>query len=220
LNYQLCLTHRQVTINQIQQRLSEPLPGPAGQFEMAPQRLPGQPNRWAAPADCREAGVLLLFYPQRANGNWSEELHLVLTRRPEYPGVHSGQMSFPGGRREAGESLRATALRETLEEVGVLPETLQVIGALSPLYTPPSNFCIHPFIAYSPVQPQFQPDEKEVAELVEVPLSLLFDPAIRKEEVWEFKDYGPRRVPFFDIYGHKVWGATAMILNEFLVLWR
>jgi 8-oxo-dGTP pyrophosphatase MutT (NUDIX family) len=147
-------------------------------------------------------------------------LHLVLTRRPEYPGAHSGQISLPGGRREAGESLQTTALREANEEIGLIPTSVEVIGELSPLYTPPSNFCIYPFIAFSATRPTFQPDAKEVAELIELPLTLLFSPTIYKEEIWYFPDYGERRVPFFDIFGHQVWGATAMILNEFLTLLR
>jgi 8-oxo-dGTP pyrophosphatase MutT (NUDIX family) len=143
---------------------------------------------------------------------------LVLIRRPEYPGVHGGQISLPGGRREVGEPLPATALREAREEIGLDPETVEIIGQLSPLYTPPSNFYIFPFVAFSPNQPLFQPNANEVAEIIETPLRLLQNPAHRKEESWYFQNYGERRVPFFDVYGHQVWGATAMILSEFLTL--
>ena len=73
-------------------------------------------------------------------------------------------------------------------------------------------------MAFSPIRPIFQPDPREVAELIEVPLGFLSDPSIRKEETWHFENYGNRQVPFFDVYGHKVWGATAMILSEFLTL--
>lgn len=210
---------RIVTIEQIKQALTNPLPGLMGQMKMAPQPPDGGPNRWDTPANCREAGVLLLFYPRSSGEHrYPAELHLALTRRTEYPGVHSGQISLPGGRREAGEPLPETALRETHEEIGVLPESLELLGHLSPLYTPPSNFCIYPFIAYSPTYPAFQISAKEVAELVETPFRLLLNPAIRKEELWHFQQYGPRRVPFFDVFGHRVWGATAMILSELLTL--
>jgi len=205
------------TVEDIQEALTNPLPGLAGQIKMAPAPVGSQLNRWAIPDNCREAGVLLLFYPYNDNGHCSE-LYLTLTRRREYPGVHSGQISLPGGRREKNESLQATALRETTEEIGVLSEKLEVMGQLSTLYTPPSNFCIYPFVAFSPTRPTFQPDPREVAELIEVPLDLLIDPAIRKKETWHFENYGERQVPFFDVYGHKVWGATAMILSEFLML--
>jgi 8-oxo-dGTP pyrophosphatase MutT (NUDIX family) len=161
--------------------------------------------------------VLILLYPHTTNDRASE-LHLALIRRPEYPGVHSGQIALPGGRREGQESLRATALRETMEEIGVSPETVHVIGQLSPLYTPPSNFCIFPFVASTTSRPTFHLDPYEVAELVETPLSLFFNPTVYKEEDWIFSQDGRRRVPFFDVFGHKVWGATAMMLSEFITL--
>jgi 8-oxo-dGTP pyrophosphatase MutT (NUDIX family) len=205
------------TIEDVQYALTYPLPGVAGQKRMAPQPRAGDVDRWTKSDYCREAGVLLLLYPHTINSR-GLELNLVLTRRTEYPGVHSGQISFPGGRREGQESLQATALRETMEEVGVLPDSLEIIGRLSPLYTPPSNFCIYPFVAFSATRPGFQLDPQEVAELLETPLSHLLNPAAFKEEIWHFQEYGERRIPFFDVFGHKVWGATAMILSEFLTL--
>ncbi|MBN1217978.1 MAG: CoA pyrophosphatase [Anaerolineae bacterium] len=204
------------TIQEIQQALAGPLPGMAGQIKMAPQPLDGQVNRGVVPDDHRQAGVLLLLYPHTSAAQ--PELHLVLMRRNEYPGVHSGQISFPGGQREGDEALQKTALRETREEMGIMPETVEVIGQLSPLYTPTSNFYIFPFVAFSPNRPRFRPDPKEVAELIEAPLKLLLNPATRQEEIWHLRRIGQRRVPFYRVYGHYVWGATAMILGEFLTL--
>lgn len=206
-----------VTIEDVRQALSAPLPGVEGQKKMAPQPRSGEIERWARPADCREAGVLLLLYPYATNGR-AAELYLALTRRTEYPGVHSGQISLPGGRREGQETRQATALREAMEEVGVVPNRLEMIGRLSPLYTPPSNFCIYPYVAFSATRPNFRLESKEVAALLEPPLRLLLDPATRREELWHFEKYGLRRVPFFEVDGHKVWGATAMILSEFVTL--
>jgi 8-oxo-dGTP pyrophosphatase MutT (NUDIX family) len=206
------------TIENVRQALSGPLPGVAGQIKMAPEPPAGQINRWDKVDGYREAGVLLLLYPYATNNGTLPELHLVLTRRTEYPGVHSGQISFPGGRREQEESLQRTALRETMEEVGVVPEELEIIGQLSSLYTSASNFCIYPFVAFSATRPIFRLDPKEVAKLIEVPLSFLLNPANRKEEVWHFQDSGQRRIPFFDVFGYQVWGATAMILSEFLTV--
>ncbi len=205
------------TIETIKQVLAGPLPGKRGQIKMAPNPTNTNFNRWDKPEHCREAGVLILLYPHTANAD-TPELHIALTRRTEYPGAHSGQISFPGGRREPGESLQKTALRETAEEVGVLPEKLQVIGQLSSMYTPPSNFCIYPFVAFSATRPTFQLNSREVAELIEAPLGLLANPTIRKKETWHFENFGEREIPFFEIFGHKVWGATAMILSEFLTL--
>jgi 8-oxo-dGTP pyrophosphatase MutT (NUDIX family) len=200
-----------VTLEAIQQALAGPLPGQAGQQKMAPAPLPGDIDRWGPLAGCREAGVLVLLYPQQA------ELYLILTRRVDYPGVHGGQISLPGGRREGTESLSATALREAQEEIGLCPNSVELMGSLSVLYTPVSNFCIYPFVAFSPVRPNFRPNPAEVAALIETPLSLLLNPTTRREEMWYFEQ-GRRRVPFFDILGHKVWGATAMILSEFLMV--
>ena len=207
------------TIEDIRQALTGPLPGVAGQKKMAPTPPTHKINRWNKPDDCREAGVALLLYPHATCSNTSE-LHLALIRRPQYPGVHSGQISFPGGRRENGETLKTTALRETAEEIGILPKTLEIVGELSPLYTPPSNFCIYPFVTFSTIRPTFQLDTREVAELIEAPLSLFFNPLICRKESWYFESYGERQIPFFDVFGHKVWGATAMMLSEFLALLR
>jgi 8-oxo-dGTP pyrophosphatase MutT (NUDIX family) len=119
---------RSPSIDDIQQALDQPLPGVAAQIKMAPEAVDGQPDRWQKAAIYRDAGVLLLLYPHQVN--FRSELHLALIRRTEYPGVHSGQISLPGGRREEGEALQTTALRETWEEVGVLSETLQVTRLL------------------------------------------------------------------------------------------
>lgn len=212
------------TLEHIRQALAGPLPGLAGQIKMAPEPGQGQPHRWERPVDCREASVLVLLYPHTSRFHNSHspsaemELHLILTRRPEYPGVHGGQISLPGGRREGTESLTTTALRETQEEIGLAPEHVEILGQLTPLYTPPSNFYIYPFVGFTASRPVFKPDTKEVAELIEAPLNLLQNPAIRKEEIWHFQNYGERHIPFFDILGHPVWGATAMILSEFVTL--
>jgi 8-oxo-dGTP pyrophosphatase MutT (NUDIX family) len=191
---------------------------------MAPLPLDPAVDRWQSPDDCLEAGVLLLLYPNKGDSTntsgriSTSNLYLALIRRTEYPGVHSGQISFPGGRREGQESLQVTALRETQEEIGVRPHSLRVVGQLSPLYVPASNFCIYPFVAFSPVRPAFRLDSREVAELIETPLSHLLDPATCKEISRHFQNYGQRRIPYYDIFGHQVWGATAMMLSEFLAL--
>jgi 8-oxo-dGTP pyrophosphatase MutT (NUDIX family) len=180
---------------------------------MAPQPRPGWDPNFALPPDCREGGVLVLLYPR------GDHLHFVLTRRTETVRSHKGQISLPGGKREEGESLVQTALRETCEELGVPPDGTEVIGRLSTLYTPPSNYCIHAFVAHRSMAPTFHPDPVEVAEVLEVPLTTLLDPAIQKVELWSDPRFeSPRRVPFFDVNGQVVWGATAMILSELVTL--
>jgi 8-oxo-dGTP pyrophosphatase MutT (NUDIX family) len=201
------------TLDDVRRALSRPLPGLDAQIKMAPQPRPGWNPNFAMPPDCREGGVLILLYPRAG------QLHFVLTRRTETLRSHKGQIALPGGTREDGEALVQTALRETREELGVPPEGTEVIGRLSALYTPPSNYCIHPFVAYRPNAPTFRRDPVEVAEVLEVSLALLLNPSTQKVEFWSDPRFeSPRRVPFFDIRGQVVWGATAMILSEFVTL--
>jgi 8-oxo-dGTP pyrophosphatase MutT (NUDIX family) len=127
---------------------------------------------------------------------------------------HKGQISLPGGAREGDEPLEWTALRETYEELGVDPQSVEVLGVLTPLYIFPSDYCIIPYVAARPDRPTFVPDPVEVAEVLEVLLLTLLDPTIRREEEWVL--HGTiTRVPFYQIGEHKVWGATAMVLSEF-----
>lgn len=157
----------------------------------------------------RKGAVLLLLYPKH------EQLHFVLTRRPDTFSNHAGQISLPGGRQEANETFAMAALRETHEEIGVDPAGVQLLGPLTPLYIPPSDFEVHPFVGWHPTQPGFVPAGHEVAELIETPLQFLFNPATRQREMWELRGV-TTEIPFFQIYDHKVWGATAIILGEFV----
>ena len=141
----------------------------------------------------------------------------VLTRRREDMNSHAGQVSFPGGRREDGEPFVQTALRETEEEVGVPPSSLTVLGQLTPIYILPSDYEVHPFVAWceNGQRPSFQPSDAEVAELLEVPLTYLLDPANRHEEPWNIRGFA-MTVPFYEVAGHKVWVVTDMMLSELL----
>ncbi|MCS7282029.1 MAG: CoA pyrophosphatase [Anaerolineae bacterium] len=190
--------------------MQRPRPGLAAQVTMAPSSRPFHPPESSPPP--RQAGVLLLLYPLRG------ELHLVLTVRPSNLNYHAGQVSLPGGGWEEGDrSLKETALREAQEELGIPLQNAEVLGPLTPLYVPPSHNLVHPFVAYLPYHPVFQPDPAEVAELLEVPLSTLMDPRIRQIERWE-RDGMEVVVPYYAVGPYKVWGATAIILAEFLFL--
>jgi 8-oxo-dGTP pyrophosphatase MutT (NUDIX family) len=197
------------TIADVRAAMRRPLPGPSAQITMAPQP---RPLRAPPGAEPRQAGVLLVLYPVQ------DALHLVLTVRNPELYYHSGQISLPGGGWEEGDgSLRATAVREAEEETGVAADELEILGPLTPLYITPSNNVIHPFVGYARRRPTFDPDPAEVAELLEVPLALLLDPATRREEDWIWRG-AELHVPFYAVGEHKVWGATAIVLAEFLAL--
>lgn len=161
------------------------------------------------PGSPRSGAVLLLLYCKQ------EEGHILLTRRTDKLQAHAGQISFPGGRREGQESLLDTALRETHEEVGIDPAGIQPLGSLQTIYIPPTDFIVHPFVGWHEQPLQLRPNPHEVAEVLEVPLSLLLNPTTYQREVWELRGLMVD-VPFFRIGAHKVWGATAIILSEFL----
>ncbi len=194
---------------EVRAAMRRPLPGMAAQVTMAPRPRPFHPPEGSTP---RQAGVLLLLYPVGGH------LHLVFTVRPAHLDYHAGQVSFPGGGWEEGDaSLMETALRETREELGISAGEIEVLGPLTPLYIPPSHNMVHPFVALAPRRPAFQPDPLEVAELLEVPLATFRDPAIRGEDRMEQAGLEVV-IPYYAVHGYKIWGATAIILAEFLAL--
>lgn len=165
--------------------------------------------------DAREAATLILLYPYQG----ADDSALVLTKRQ--PGLrdHSGQISLPGGSRDGEETAEETALREGWEEVGVPVGDPQVLGRLSPIHIPPSGFSVFPVVAAVDYVPPFEIQEAEVAELIEVPLSLLMDPETRQRSLRQTAA-GAFEAPFFAVGSHEVWGATAMMLAEFVEVLR
>ena len=157
------------------------------------------------------SSVLILLYP----GEGDRIPTFVVTLRPTYDGVHSGQISLPGGRYEKhDENLMQTALRETDEEIGVDQRKVSVIGKLTELYIPPSNYIVHPFIGFTGSRPVFRPQPEEVEQIIEIPVHELADDKNRMEK--EFDVRGIHfKAPSFVIGGNIIWGATAMILSEF-----
>jgi 8-oxo-dGTP pyrophosphatase MutT (NUDIX family) len=163
--------------------------------------------------DCREAGVLITLLPHDGVPA------VVLTVRRDHLPDHAGQISFPGGQREGEETLRDTALREAHEEIGLSPASVEVRGALTPLYIPPSNFCVHPFVGTVERTASLRPTDDEVRRVLRVPLTHLLAPSTRQVETRRLAGTDVE-VPYYDASGHTVWGATAMMLAEFLAVVR
>jgi 8-oxo-dGTP pyrophosphatase MutT (NUDIX family) len=192
---------------------SRPLPGLAAQLEMAPTPRPGTQTYLDTRDIAVRAAVLILLYPK------NDRPHIVFIRRPDTALHHRSQIAFPGGQIEAGEDAVRAALREAEEEVGAAPSRVRVLGELTPLYIPPSNFCIYPVLGAADGPMTFVPFPAEVAEILEVPLAHLLDPTVVRRETWPL-ERGPVLVPFYAFRGHSIWGATAMVLAEFLAAWR
>ncbi len=158
----------------------------------------------------RQSAVMALLYPKNS------QVHTVLMLRNTYHGVHSGQVSLPGGKMEPeDQDLWATALREANEELGIHPNEVKKILPMTQVYIPPSNFFVTPFLAVSASRPQFTPDPTEVNRIIETPLEAFLDITLQKEKYLELGRNRMRsKVKYFDISGEVVWGATAMMLSE------
>ena len=201
-------------LHRLRSRLAQPLPGLTAQLRLAPNPRTGwDPLKF--PEGARAAAALLLVYPH------DQELHLALTVRGSGLRNHTGQVSLPGGRVDEGESFEAAALREAQEEIGVEPRIVELLGRLTPLHIPVSGYILNPVIGFTAMRPAFQRAEWEVARIIETPVSVLADPRVVKRETRTRTVNGQSidvDVPFYDIDGEKVWGATAMVLSEFSAL--
>lgn len=197
-------------IGKLQTRLKHPLPGIDAHNRMIPKSVKDRVsfNHKGQP---RKGAVLILLY-EDAGRIW-----FPLIQRPLYEGVHSGQIALPGGRYEDSDSdLIETALRETHEEIGVPASEITVIGHLSEFMVSASNHLVLPVIGYAGSKPTFQKDDYEVDEVIEVPLEELLDEnRIKEKEI--ITAHGFRlHSPYYDVQGKVVWGATAMMLSEFV----
>ncbi len=193
-------------IENLKKQLSEKLPGRESQYSMAPNSR----NIFPAGSPNQKAGVLLLLYPNNAG------IFTVFIKRSEYEGAHSGQISLPGGKFEPGDKdLEYTALRETEEEIGIQLKDIEIIGQLTPLEIPVSNFEVFPYVGYTAKMPDFIPDPSEVEYLINVNLTTLLNPAVIKWKIMNIREF-TIEVPYFNINENHIWGATAMMLAEFI----
>lgn len=195
-------------IQRLKGRLTRDLPGEEAQFRMAPRARQRMQEVLSGNTRPQQGAVLLYLFPQHSD--W----RIVLMKRPDYDGAHGGQVSIPGGRLEPGENHTQAALREFEEETGVCVSNSQLLGKLSELFIPPSRFLVKPFVAYAQERPQFDPDPVEVEQIIELTVSALMSEETVKRGRVCLRAGVLVETPYFDVEGHIVWGATAMILSE------
>jgi len=202
-------------IEAIKHRLMVELPGRKSHIKMAPIANNELFRPFDPPDIFKESGVLVPLLNDEHDG-----LQVLLTLRSSDLKHHSGQISFPGGRREKGESLKETALRETNEEIGIAHQSIEILGGLSTLYVPPSNTVIHPFVGYIKELNKLEINPDEVDEVIYVSISDLLDIKNYRKDPWDFSGRIVD-VPYWNI-NHNVplWGATAMILHEFIDIYN
>lgn len=188
------------------------LPGTDVQWEMASsdRRMKDYPR--SGGAGSLKGAVMILLYPHMGR------LCTLFMQRPLYQGVHSGQISFPGGKWESGDkNLTETALRETGEETGIDSNEIEILGTLTPLHIPVSNITVTPVVGYIPFRPLFTPQKSEVVFLIEAELDFFMGTDGVREKEMEIRNT-PVMVKYYDFKGHIIWGATAMMLHELIVV--
>lgn len=204
-----------VTLEHVRRALAGARTGSPAHELMSPRPRPGDIFPMPENVTGKQAGVLILLY------HHAGELYFFLTCRTETVGSHKGQISLPGGRKDFEESLQETALREAREELEIDPSQVEILGApLTPLYIPVSDFWVTAFVGYYCCdEPHPNGSAAEVVQVLPTRLADLLEDGVIGEEDWELR--GARvHVPFFKLHGYKVWGATAMILGEFVSLLR
>jgi 8-oxo-dGTP pyrophosphatase MutT (NUDIX family) len=201
-------------ISRLKNEIFKGLPGTEVQWALASsdRMLRGFPR--APKEDTKEAAVLILLYPI------DNLIYTVFIQRPEYIGVHGGQISFPGGKKEESDpDLISTALREASEEIGVIPSEVRVITSLTPLYIPVSNNIVTPVIGWMEKNPEFIRQENEVVFIIEADIKTLLDPSSIKIKPFNIRGEMVE-IKYFDYKNHVIWGATAMILYELLIIFK
>jgi 8-oxo-dGTP pyrophosphatase MutT (NUDIX family) len=172
---------------------------------------PGRPLAPTVPGAQAAAVLVPVFDEDRL-------ARLVLTRRSTNLPSHQGEIAFPGGKVHDGETSEAGALREAYEEVGIRPEDVDVVGHLEEMATVAGRFVLAPFVGVLPGRPELVPNPAEVARAFDVAFAELLEPDVYHQERWDLPGMGERPIHFFDVAGETVWGATARILYDLLLL--
>lgn len=196
-------------VKELKEKLQQELPGSAAHEIMKPGGRVLHPDNGRTP---RQSAVFILLFEK------NNELEIVMIKRADYEGVHSGQIAFPGGKMESKDNnLIDTAYRETFEEVGLRNNNIEVLGKLSPLWIPVSNMCVHPYVGFYKADPIFVIQEKEVQKVLTFKLQELLKEETITKSIFTGKKYSIE-APCYQVDGQRIWGASAMILSELLTL--
>lgn len=191
---------------------NHPLPGQDAQYIMAPANISNKKINLSALSPAvlqgKKSAVCLLFYEH------NKEVCFVLIKRPDTHQYHASQIALPGGSCDGDETYEQTAIRELLEETGITILAKHILGRLTPLYIPISNFYIQPIVAYIDNRPLFKPHTREVEELIEYKLKAILDEGIVSETTVKITNGMQVKAPYFNVQGNVLWGATAMLLSE------
>lgn len=199
-------------IEQLKIQLNEPLPGLDAQLQMVPGQIAAQRRNLQVGNEPKRSAVLILLFPYQAS------ICTVLIERSVYVGIHSGQIAFPGGKvEETDQDLKYTALRETYEEVGVPTDEVQIIGNLTNVYIQPSNYLVTPYIGYLPYSPNFRINEREVQKVIRMDI-LNIEKVEKSIKKITYSNGLTLKTPFYNVEGYTIWGATAMMMSEFIVI--
>jgi 8-oxo-dGTP pyrophosphatase MutT (NUDIX family) len=189
--------------------IDQPLPGEEAHDAILPVLAQQRKIALEQDASPKQSSVAATFFPKEGEGN------ILLIQRQSYDGLHSGQIGFPGGKVEDHDkTLVDTALREMEEEVGVLRNNPKLIRSISQVYIPPSRFLVHPFLFYLEELPELTKNEREVENIIFLPLSKLMDDALIVQGKIRLDNGINIKTPYFEHEGHQIWGATAMMLSE------
>jgi len=206
-----------LTKQELKNKLSNPLLGTSSHIKMVPQhRIQDFINDKDNTLNAQKSAVLILFFHE------NDTLKMIVIRRSHYVGIHSGQIAFPGGRyEEEDENVMTTALREIHEEIGIPEDKIEILGRLSDIYVPPSNFLISVFVGYLTERPQYKIEKREVDEVIEIPFENFFKPDVRKEKDFYVNSLkAGSNAPYFDVTNAEIWGASAMVISELLDVLR
>ena len=205
-----------ISATEIRNKLSKPLPGILSHLKLAPEHRAAQLATATDLSRAKKSAVMILLFHR------NEKLRVIYIRRSFYVGIHAGQIAFPGGRYEDADlNIHTTALREVEEEIGISPDKIEVLGQMTDIYVPPSNFLISVFVGYLWAQPEYKPDSREVAEIIEVDIDDLLAEEAIQEKIFNVQSEGTSvKALYYNAPNAEIWGASAMVTAEFLDVLR